>query len=155
VVISEGIQPDPTRIQALKQWPLPYSSRECKIFLGGINFYRKFIPYFSHLSSPLHQFSNSSSTFTLTKEETSHFGQLKESLCSSIVLHLSDLSQPFDIDSYASQYAIGAILKQGGHPIAYHFETLSEVKTNYSTYDKEFYSLIQVLKQWRHYLLGK
>jgi hypothetical protein len=32
---------------------------------------------------------------------------------------------------------------------------LSEVEKNYSTYDKEFYSLVQALKQWRHYLLGK
>jgi hypothetical protein len=89
VVISEGIQPDPAHIQALKQWPLPSSARELKIFLGGINFYRKFIPYFSHLAHPLHQLSNSSSTFIWTKEETSHFSQLKDTLCSSPVLHLS------------------------------------------------------------------
>ena len=44
VVISEGIQLDPTHIQALKQWPLPPSAKELKIFFGGINFYRKFIP---------------------------------------------------------------------------------------------------------------
>jgi hypothetical protein len=76
-------------------------------------------------------------------------------LCSSPILHLPDLSQPFRIESDTSQYAIGSILKQGGHPIAYHSETLSEEKKNYSTYDKEFYSLVQALKQWRHYLLGK
>jgi hypothetical protein len=68
---------------------------------------------------------------------------------------MSDLSQPFDIESYASQYVIGVVLKHGGNPIAYHSETLFEAKKNYSTYDKEFYSLVQVLKQWRHYLLGK
>jgi hypothetical protein len=55
----------------------------------------------------------------------------------------------------ASQYVIGAVLKQGGHPVAYHSETLSDAKHNYSTYDKEFYSLVQALKQWRHYILGK
>jgi hypothetical protein len=58
VVISEGIQPDPAHIQALKQWPLPSSAKELKIFLGGINFYRKFIPSFSNLAQPLHQLSN-------------------------------------------------------------------------------------------------
>jgi hypothetical protein len=46
VVSSEGIQPDPACIQALKQWPLPSSAKELKIFLGGINFYRKFFPLF-------------------------------------------------------------------------------------------------------------
>ena len=47
VVNSEGIQPDPAHIQALKQWPLTSSASELKSFLGGINFYRKFILHFS------------------------------------------------------------------------------------------------------------
>ena len=136
MVNSEGIQPNPTRIKALKQWPLPSSLSELKIFLGGINFYHKFILHFSQIAHPLHQLSNSSSTFNWTNEATSHFTQLKEALCSSLVLHLLDLSQPFEIESDASQYAIGAVLKQGGHPIAYHSETLSQTKMNYSTYDK-------------------
>jgi hypothetical protein len=70
-------------------------------------------------------------------------------------LHLPYLSQPFEIESDASQYVIGIVLKQGGHPIAYHSETLSEAKKNYSTYDEEFFSSVEALKQWRHYLLGK
>ena len=89
---------------------------ELKIFLGGINFYRKFILHFSQIARPLHQLSHSSSTFNWTNEATSHFTQLKEALCSSLVLHLPNLSQPFEIESDASQYAIGAMLKQGGHP---------------------------------------
>jgi hypothetical protein len=63
VVSSEGIQQDPARFQALKQWPLPSSAKELKRFLGGINFYNKFIPSFSNLGQPLHQLSNTSSTF--------------------------------------------------------------------------------------------
>jgi hypothetical protein len=85
VVISEGIQLDPTRIQELKQIPLPSSAKELKIFLGGINCYRNFIPSFSNLARPLHHLSNTSSTFIWTKEETTHFSQLKDALCSSPV----------------------------------------------------------------------
>jgi hypothetical protein len=90
----------------------------------------------------LHQLSNTSSTFIWTKEETTHFSQLKDTLYSSLFLHLTDLSQPFEIESDASQYAIDSILKQGGHPIAYHSETLFKARKNYCTYDKEFYSLV-------------
>ena len=32
---------------------------------------------------------------------------------------------------------------------------MNETKRNYSTYDKEFYSIIQDLKKWRHYLVPK
>ena len=98
VVNSEGIQLDPTYIKALKEWPLPSSASELKIFLGGINFYRKFIMHFSQIAHSLHHISNTSSTFIWTNEATSHFAHLKEALCSSSVLHLSNLSQLFEID---------------------------------------------------------
>lgn len=39
--------------------------------------------------------------------------------------------------------------------MAYHSEALADAKLMYNTYDKEFYSLVQALKQWRHYILRK
>jgi ribonuclease HI len=32
---------------------------------------------------------------------------------------------------------------------------LNDTKRKYSTYDKEFYAIIQALKKWRHYLVPK
>jgi ribonuclease HI len=54
-----------------------------------------------------------------------------------------------------SGYAIGAVLSQDDRPITYFSEKLNEVKVKYSTYDKEFYAVIQALKKWRHYLVPK
>ena len=39
--------------------------------------------------------------------------------------------------------------------ITYFSEKLNEAKIKYSTYDKEFYAIIQALKKWRHYLISK
>lgn len=36
-----------------------------------------------------------------------------------------------------------------------HFDTLSKAKLNYSTYDKEFYAIVQAFQQWCHNILGK
>jgi hypothetical protein len=154
IIDQEGVHPDASKVQALAQWPAPQSALALKIFLGGINFYRKFIPHFSQLAKPLHHLANQS-TFLWTLVAQEQFQHLKEALCSTPVLHFPDLQQPFEIETDASQHVIGAVLKQGGHPIAYHSETLAQAKQHYSTYDKEFYSLVQALKQWHHYILGK
>ena len=50
------------------------------------------------------------------------------------------------------QYALGTILKQGGHAMVYHSENLSQAKLNYNNHDKEFYAQQFARLQWK---LGK
>jgi hypothetical protein len=81
--------------------------------------------------------------------------ELKHRLRSTPVLTLPYLQQPFEIETDASDYAIGAVLTQHGHPGEYHSETLSDTVRKYPTYDKEMYSIVQACQQWKHYILGK
>ena len=49
---------------------------------------------------------------------------------------------------------MGAVT-QHGKPICYHFETFNPTVVNYPTYDKEVYALVQSVKRWKNYLMGK
>lgn len=71
------------------------------------------------------------------------------------VLSLPDLQQPFEIETDASNYVVGTVLTQHGHPVAYHSEILLDVVCKYTTYDKDMYSTVQSSRQWKHYILGK
>lgn len=53
------------------------------------------------------------------------------------VLALPDFSQPFIIETDASDYGIGAVLQQNGHPIAYVSKALGPRTQGLSTYEKE------------------
>jgi hypothetical protein len=80
---------------------------------------------------------------------------MKNRLCSTPILSLPYLKQLFKIETDASDYALGIVLTQHGHPVAYHSETLLDTIHKYPTYDKEMYSIVQACRQWKHYILGK
>jgi hypothetical protein len=67
-------------------------------------------------------------------------------MCSAPVLSFLDLEQPFNIETDASEYVVGVVLTQYGHPVAYHSETLSNNVHKYPTYDKEIYSIVKACR---------
>jgi hypothetical protein len=80
---------------------------------------------------------------------------LKDEITEKHILVLSDFRKTFKVRCDVSGVAIGAVLSQYNIPVAYLSEKLNETKNKYSTYDKEFYAIIQALKKWRHYLVLK
>jgi hypothetical protein len=50
---------------------------------------------------------------------------------------------------------MGAVLMKYHKPVYYHSKTFNQVVVNYPTYDKDLYALVQSVKKWKHYLLGK
>lgn len=54
-----------------------------------------------------------------------------EGICIEALV-LLDFSQLFEIKTNLFQFMLDAMLKKNGHIVAYHFETFSASKTNYS-----------------------
>ena len=110
---------------------------------------------FSHITWPLSQVTKrgAKEKFCWSESQQKAFVEFKHRLY-SLVLTLPELQQPFEIETDAFDYAIGVVLTQHGHLVAYHSETLSDTVRKYPTYDKEMYSIVQTYRQWNHYILG-
>ena len=65
------------------------------------------------------------------------FEDLKETMTRGHVLELVDVSKPFEIKTDASNFALGGVLIQEGHPIAYESQKLNDVERRYTISKKE------------------
>jgi hypothetical protein len=100
---------------------------------------------FSHIAWALSQINRGGgkAKFAWGRSQQQEFDDFKKCLCSAPILSLPDLQHPFEIETDASDYAVGVVLMQHGHPMAYHSATLSDVVFKYPTYKKEMYSIVQ------------
>ena len=71
-----------------------------------------------------------------------------------LVLSLLDISKPFKVQTDTSDFPLGRVLLQKGHPVAFESHKLSKVERWYTKQDKELFAVIHCLRVWRHYLLG-
>ena len=162
VITPAGIKTDGSKIQKIRDWPKPRSTDEVRSFMGLASYYRKFVPKFAAIATPLHRLTEKGRRFLWTAECERAFGLLKHHLSSPPILAYPDVSQTageFVLDTDASDLAIGAVLSQktdkGEAVIAYASRCLSKCERRYSTTRREMLALVAFLKHFRPYLLGR
>jgi hypothetical protein len=156
VISAYKLKMDLDKVEVIKNWTSPKSIFEVRSFHGLASFYRKFIRNFSGISAPMMDtVKKRHKAFHWTEEAEKSFNLLKRKITEQPILVLPYFKKTFQVKCDASGFAIGEVLSQEDMPTTYFSEKLNEAKVKYSTYDKEFYAIIQVLKKWRHYLIPK
>ena len=74
------------------------------------------------------------------------FVQVKQMLSEEVFLTYPDWSIPFDVHTDASDKQLGAVISQNGKPIAFFSRRLSKSQQNYTTTEKELFSIVECLK---------
>ncbi|XP_074335508.1 uncharacterized protein LOC141672725 [Apium graveolens] len=145
---------NPTKVEAITDWPRPSTVTEVRSFLGLAGYYHRFVEGFSTIAMPLTQLTRKSNKFIWTEECEANFLELKKRLVISPVLTLTSGMGGYVIYSDASKKGLGCVLMQHGKVIAYASRQLKPYEVNYPTHDLELSAVIFALKIWRHYLYG-
>ncbi|XP_050368930.1 uncharacterized protein LOC126787035 [Argentina anserina] len=154
VISVDGIKVDSKKVEAILEWPTPQSIHDIRSFHGLASFYRRFIRNFSYIVAPMTNCLKSN-IFNWTEAAERSFQAIKHAITNAPVLVLPDFQKIFEVDCDASKIGVGAVLSQEGKPVAFFSENLNETRQRYSTYDIEFYAIMQALRQWRQYLIYK
>jgi hypothetical protein len=183
IVSAKGIQPDPAKVAVVSDWPTPKTIYDVRSFLGLANYFRKFIRGYAAISAPLTDLLKGVNKqekkgrlihlgklpmaeaqkllqqFLLRWTATCQhaFTNLKNALTSAPVLVMPDFEKHFEVVTDACEIppAIGGVLLQDAHPVAFYSRKLSGAELNYSATDKEMLGVIYALRERRCYLEGR
>lgn len=149
-IANNIIKPDSDRLKPLLNLPPPQDLPSLRRALGMFAHYSKWITNFSE---KVHELSKIK-TFPLSNTMVKDFQELKNAIVKSCV-HAIDNNVPFTVETDASEHSIAATISQAGRPVAFYSRTLNRSEQNHSAIEKEAYAIVESLKKWRHYLIGK
>ena len=157
-ISAEGVSPNASKISVVENWPEPRDRRQVRSFLGLCSYYRRFVPDFAKISTPLSNLTSAKAPWKWTEVERDAFINLKHKLLTTPILKCFESDKAILIDTDASNTAIGAVLSQVHdgveHPVAYFSRCLSGPERNYCVTRRELLAIIEALRHWRHYVMG-
>lgn len=115
ILSADGIQPDPKKIEAIKNYPKPRNVRELQEFLGFVQWLHRFIPGLAEIAVLLYELTSKKSTTKWGPEHDKAFEDLKTAFTSPPVLGYpvyNDPNHTFILSTDASDNAMGAVLSQ-------------------------------------------
>ena len=112
LLTKNGIKPDPKKVEAIHNWPVPQDITQLQSFLGAINYLAKFIPHLSALCAPLQDLLKSNSEYVWSANHQICFEQIKDAVCKDVTLKFYDPNLPIYIETDTSQKGIGVVLLQ-------------------------------------------
>ncbi|WOH05166.1 hypothetical protein DCAR_0624580 [Daucus carota subsp. sativus] len=153
MISADGVSMDHSKVESIRNWPVPGNVKELRGFLGLSGYYRRFIKNYGIIARPLTNLLRKDG-FVWNEETSKAFSKLKEALCTKPVLAMPDFQKPFVLETDACDSGMGAVLMQNGNPISYLSKSFNSKNKGFSVYEKELLALVMAVTRWRHYLVG-
>ena len=168
-VSNQGVETDPSKVEKIKNCPVPTSVNEVRSFLGFAGYYRKFVEKFSHIAKPLTDMlvgykgkgkATRSPNWTWGPGQQHSFEMLRDKLTSPPILAYPNYKDQFILHTDACSNGLGAVLCQNQEGktkvIAYASRGLNESEKNYPAHKLEFPALKwDITDKFNDYLYGQ
>ena len=164
VISSKGIRADPKKVEAVKNWSRPTTTKQLRRFLGLVRYVSAFMPHLADHTSvltPLTKKEYDKSFPEWTQRHQEAFEAIKAAATSDECLASIQEDSPGHIyvTTDASDVGTGAMLSIGenwesARPVAYDSMQLNSAQRNYPVHERELLAIVRALDKWRYHLLG-
>ena len=102
IVGRHGVRPDPEKVKAISEWPVPQNVKQLRQFLGLANYMHKYSRNYAALARPLTQLLRDDLPWQWLASQQDVFDAIKRSLQEAPILALPDYDRPFHVVCDAS-----------------------------------------------------
>ncbi len=152
---SEGIKPDPAKVEDINKMPTPQDKDDLRKFLGMISYLGAFIPNLSDKAQPLRDLLKQDVPYQWDDDHQDAFLELKRLVTTRTCLKYYDPSKPTVVEVDASQKGLGACLLQDNEPVLFASKSLTESQKNYSNIERETLAMVFGIRRLHTYLFGQ
>ena len=118
-----------------------------------VNYMAKFMP---HLNLKLlTHLTRKYVPWNWSAAEQEAFDTIKSQLTSTHVLALSNRDKELTVESDASEFGIGSVLRQEGQSVSYTSRMLTDTERRQAQIEKEMLALLFGLEKFHHYTFGR
>ena len=154
ILSSEGLFPEPEKVNSILNMKPPANTSEVHSFLGLVTYCCKFIPNFATFTEPLRRLTRQTADFTWNGEQRSTFNKIKSFISRAPVL--SYFHSTFETKTVAdtSKQGLGAVLLQKNpensvfQPVAFATRSLSHGETIYFQTETEALAVVFPCETW-------
>ena len=159
VVSSAGIEVDPSKTTAIRNYPAPTNITELQRFLGMVNQVAKFVRNLASRTEPLRALLRKENEWSWGQAQRKAFQEIKDCLVSTETLCHYDPNRPTVIAADACMNGLGAVLLQKqldgtSRPVCYASRSLSETEQRYAVIEKEALAATWACEKMRDYITG-
>ena len=158
IVGRRGLECDPTKIEDVKLWPVPDCLKSVRQFLGFVGYYRRFIPRFADVATPLVYLTGKDVPFVWDSSCSAAFRELRAALIDAPILAFPTETGQYILDTDASNFGLGGVLSQIQNDqervVAYCSRALRPSQRRYCTTKREMLAAAAMCIQFRSYLRG-
>ena len=165
VISADGVRPNDDRVAAHTRMPMPTDIKQLRSLLGGLSYYRKFLPNMAHHIRPVTALLKKGAAFEFTSAMETTVRTLLAELAAPPILvfpdwdAVIDTSRPFRLHCDASTAGLGATLEQEHpdgsiRPIVYISRATLDNEQNWTPMELEAGCVVWSIRRLRRYLFG-